>query len=90
MKLQPPLPDAGGLHAAPDVHTHQIGHNLVADGHGGADGTALAGVNVGHEPDAAARRKFLIAQLLNLCDGDRKSTRLNSSHSRASRMPSSA
>ena len=69
LKLQPPLPDAGGLHAAPDVHTHQIGHRPIDDGHGGADGTALAGVNVGHEPDAAARRKFLIAQLLNLCDG---------------------
>ena len=22
LKLQPPLPDAGGLHAAPDVHIH--------------------------------------------------------------------
>ena len=69
LKLQPPLPDAGGLHAAPDVHTHQIGHHLVGDGHGGADSTARPGVNVGHEPDAATRRKFLIAQLLNLCDG---------------------
>ena len=45
LKLQPPLPDAGGLHAAPDVHTHQIGHHLVGDGHGGADSTARPGVS---------------------------------------------
>ena len=69
LKLQPSLPDAGGLHAAANVHAHQIGHRPVGDGHGSADGTALARVDVGHEPDAAAHREFLIAQLLDLCDG---------------------
>ena len=69
LKLQSSLPDAGGLHAAADVHPHQIGHHLVGDGHGGADGAARPGVDVGHEPDTAARRKFLVAQFLNLCDG---------------------
>ena len=69
LQFQTPLPDADGLHAAADVHPHQIGHHLVGDGHGGADGAALAGVDIGHQPDAAARGKFLIAQLLYLCKG---------------------
>ena len=63
------LLDAGGLHAAADVHPHQVGHHLIGDGHGGANGTALAGVDVWHKPDTAARCERLVAQLLNLCDG---------------------
>ena len=69
LKLQPSLPDAGGLHAAPNVHTHQIGYHPIGDGHRRADGAACPGVDVGHEPDTAAGREFLIAQFLNLCDG---------------------
>ena len=63
------LPDAGGLHATADVHPRQVGHHLIGDGHGGANGTSLAGVDVGHKPDTAARCERLVAQLLHLGDG---------------------
>ena len=69
LEFQPPLPDADGLHAAADVHPHKVRHHLVGDGHGGANGAARPGVDVGHQPDAAARREFLVAQLLHLGDG---------------------
>ena len=54
------------LHAAADVHPHQVGHHLVADGQGGADGAAHPGVDIGHDADLAARREGLVAEGLDL------------------------
>ena len=51
-----------GLHTTADVHTHQIGHHFIGDGHGRSDGAALAGVHIGHDADLAASRKSLVAQ----------------------------
>src|SRR5690606_15534668 len=53
------FPQLDGFHAAANVHPHQVRHHLIGDGHGGADGAADAGVNVGHDPDTAAPGKFL-------------------------------
>ena len=58
-----------GLHAAADVHAHHTGHYFVADGHGGADGAAHAGVYVGHDADAAAGEGLLVADGLDLAGG---------------------
>ena len=69
LQLHVALPDADGLHAAADVHPHQVGHYFVGDGHGGADGAARPGVYVRHEADAAARGKLLVAKLDHLGDG---------------------
>ena len=68
LQLQSVFPDAGRLHAASDIHPHQIWHHFIRDGHGGADGAAFPRMNIRHQPDAAACCKFLIAQFLNLCD----------------------
>ena len=70
----------GGLLAHMDVATVGALPNHVAIA--GEDNAAL---HIGQQLQVA----FLVL-LLDLGDLDRKSTRLNSSHSRASRMPSSA
>lgn len=49
------------LHAAANIHAHHVGHHLVMEGHGGADGAALARVGVGHHPDAAVFQEILVA-----------------------------
>ena len=61
------LPDTGTVSMPPaDVHPHQVGHHLVADGQGGADGAAHPGVDIGHDADLAARREGLVAEGLDL------------------------
>ena len=69
LQFQTGFPDADGLHTASNIYAHQIGHHRVGDGHGGADGAACSGMDVGHQPNTAARCKFLVAQLLHLCNG---------------------
>ena len=68
------------VHPAADIHADHVGDGLVDDRHGGADGAALACVDVGHDADPAARGEFIIAHpadLLNglvldhLCEADR-------------------
>ena len=56
------------LHAAADVHAHQIGTDLVGDGHGGSHGAACTGVNVGHHADPTALRIGLIEEADDLGD----------------------
>ena len=58
-----------GLHAASDVHAHQIGTDLVPDGHGGAHGAACTGVDVGHHAHPATLRIGLIEEADDLGDG---------------------
>ena len=69
LQLQMVLPEPGRLHAAADIHPHQVGDHPVGDGHGGAHGAPRPCVDVGHQPDAAAGSKLLIAQLNHLGDG---------------------
>ena len=58
-----------GVHAAADVNAHHVGHGLVSNGHGGADGAALARVHVRHDANGAARCAIVIAHAANLVDG---------------------
>ena len=73
----------GGCHVK--AHLYRVPHDLYHRGHGKAGDHRLLGL-----PDLA-----LLGEPLHEVDGDgnlkdRKSTRLNSSHSGESRMPSSA
>ena len=43
------------FHAAANVYTHQIRHDLIRNGHGRPDGTAFSRVNVRHDADFAGR-----------------------------------
>ena len=65
-QIQPFVFQFHGFHAATNVHTHQVGHDLVCNGHGRADGTACAGVHIGHDTDSAALGEWLLHQFLNL------------------------
>ena len=67
LQIQGFIVQDGGLHAAADVHAYHVGYHLVVEGHGGADGAALARVGVGHHPDAAAGQKVLVAHRGDLC-----------------------
>ncbi len=62
------FPQAHRFHTAADVHPHQVGGNLIGDGHGGAHRAALAGVDIRHHPDPAALGKLLAAQQDHLGD----------------------
>ena len=63
-----------------------LAYNLTADGYG-----VTSALNARTAAEAIRQREFDLVLLdINLPDGDRKSTRLNSSHSDRSRMPSSA
>ena len=92
-------PGPQGAHGSEDEIQAVIDRILAADdarrasereatGHGSADGAAAEHRDA---PDAGTpdRSGALAGRALAL-DGDRKSTRLNSSHSGESRMPSSA
>lgn len=68
-EVEPPASQADRVHAAPDVHAHQVGNHLVDDGHGRADGAAHAGMRVGHDGDARAARELLVAHGADLLDG---------------------
>ena len=57
------------IHPAADVHSHDIGHRFVRDGHGSADGASLPCMNVGHDPDFAALSEFVIAHSADLLYG---------------------
>ena len=57
------------IHAAADIHAHDVGYGLVLHGHGGADGAALAGVHVRHDADAAAFGEVIVAHPADLLNG---------------------
>ena len=59
---------ANGLHSAADVNAYQIWYDLVGNGHGSADSTASAGVNVGHDAYLRAGSKVLVAKFYYLAD----------------------
>ena len=61
--------EVDGVHTAPDVHPHHGGDDLIGNGHGGADGTALARVDVGHDADLAVREGLGVADLADLLHG---------------------
>ena len=54
------------LHAATNVHAYHTGNDFVLDSHGGADGTALSGVHIGHNADFTARKLGPVTYCLNL------------------------
>ena len=58
--------NADGLHAAADVHPHHTGDDFVRNGHGGADGAAHPGVDIGHDADGAVLECLLLADGANL------------------------
>ena len=58
-----------GVHAAADIHADDVGDRPVLHGHGGADGTALARMDVRHDADLAACRKLVITHPADLLDG---------------------
>ena len=47
------------FHAAANVYTHQIRHDLIRNGHGRSNGTALACVYIRHNANPAALGEFL-------------------------------
>ena len=57
------------VHAAADIHTDDVGDDLVPDRHGRADGAALPGVDVGHDADPAPGGDLIIAHSADLLDG---------------------
>ena len=63
------ISEVDGVHPASDIHPHHGGDDLVGYGHGGADGTALARVDVGHDADLAAREGLGVADLADLLHG---------------------
>ena len=54
------------FHAAADIHAHQIGADLILNGHGGSHGAAGAGMDIRHHADAAALGIRLIQQVDDL------------------------
>ena len=54
------------LHAAANIDANHTGNDLILDGHGGADGTALTGMHIRHDADLATGKLHLIAHRLNL------------------------
>ena len=66
LKVDLSLTKLYSLHAAADIDANHAGYDLVLDSHGGADGTALAGVDIGHDPNLAAGKLRPIAHRLNL------------------------
>ncbi len=57
------------IHVATDIHTHYVGHCLICDGHGGADGAALAGMDIRHDPDLRSFGHGVIAHAPYLLNG---------------------
>ena len=54
------------VHPTADVDADDVRDDAVADRHGGADGTALAGVDVRHDTDLTAGGKRLVAHGFDL------------------------
>ena len=54
------------LHSAANIHAHHAGDDFVLDSHSGADGTALSGVNIGHDADFTACKLRPVTNSLNL------------------------
>ena len=63
------LKQANSVHAAANVHAHNVGHGLVMNGHRRSDGTALTGMHVGHDPDLAALGEGIVAHSADLLNG---------------------
>jgi len=63
--------EAHGLHAAADVHAHEVGADAAFDRHGEAHHTALARVAVGHDADTAPGSEGLVAECAYLPEGGR-------------------
>ena len=62
LKLQPFRTEFQRRHAAPNIDTHQARGHPVPDGHSGSNGTALPGVDIGHDPNGAANGNRASAQ----------------------------
>ena len=54
------------LHAATNIDANHTGNDLILDGHGSADGTALTGMHIRHDADLATGKLHLITHRLNL------------------------
>ena len=52
-EVDAPSPQLDGVHAAADVHAHDVRARLVDNCHGGADSASHAGMNIGHDADFA-------------------------------------
>ena len=57
-----------GVHAAADVHAHNVRDRLIHHSHGRPDRAALAGVHVRHDADAASLRELVVAHAADLLD----------------------
>ena len=68
-KVDLDLTEVDGVHPASDIHPHHGGDDLIGNGHGGADGTALARVDVGHDADLAIGKGLGVADLADLLYG---------------------
>ena len=65
-RIDLPLCDPDGFHAAADIHTHHTGNHLIRNGHGRPDGTAFSRVNVRHDADFAVPKRFFVADQADL------------------------
>lgn len=61
--------DAGHGHAAADIDADEIGHDLLADGHGEPDRADLAGMHVRHDSDGTTAGNIHVADPLKLGNG---------------------
>ena len=68
-KVDRRLKQANRVHAAANVHAHNVGHSLVMNGHRRSDGTALTGMHVGHDPDLATLGEGIVAHSADLLNG---------------------
>ena len=50
-KVDIPFAQIHRIHAASDVHAHNVRNRLIDNRHGGADGAALTGMNIRHNAD---------------------------------------
>ncbi len=66
LEVDLPISKLHSLHTAADIHADHTGYNLVLNGHGSANGTALTSVDIRHDPDLTAGKLFLIAYCLDL------------------------
>ena len=62
------LAEIDRIHATADVDTDEVRHDLVPYRHRCADGTALTPVHIGHDADAHAFRKLIVAHPADLLD----------------------
>ncbi len=61
--------EADHLEATADVHSDEVGHHAVADGHRRTDDAARPAVHITHDADRAVLDERAREQLLDLVDG---------------------